>query len=116
MRTQPTAPQRPTSFHGMPMHCPQPVAIVLAGACTPSMVDALMVVAPRLKTGIHAARLCVHQGAGRQGVFHERLDRLLLHLGQPMEHDLPPTLHPPQNGWACFLPRASSPLPFASTS
>src|SRR5215510_13888324 len=33
-----------------------------------------------------------------------------------MDHDLPPTLHHPKNGWSFFLHRASSTLPFASAS
>src|SRR5262249_48537412 len=116
MGTQPTAQQRPKPFHGMHMHFTQPVAIFLAGEFAPFMVDGLMVVAPRLKTGIHAVLICVHQGALRNCVFHERLDRLLLHIGQQMDHDLTPTLHHPKNGWSFFLHRTSSTFPFASAS
>ncbi len=52
MGTQPTAQQRPKPFHGIHTDFTKPVAIFIAGAFAPSMVDALMVVAPRLKTGI----------------------------------------------------------------
>src|SRR5262249_42975239 len=63
MRTQPTAHQRPKPFHGIDMHFTKAVAIVIAGVLTPAMVDTLMIIAPRLKTGIHAVLIRVHQGA-----------------------------------------------------
>src|SRR5215471_17041979 len=62
------------------MHFTHAVAIVISGECAPSMVDALMRIAPSLKTGIHAVRICVHEAAGLYGVFDEWLNGLLHHI------------------------------------
>src|SRR5216683_8114811 len=93
MRTSPTTQERPKALHRVDMHFTKAVAIFIAGVLAPAMVDALMPIAPRLKTGINAVRIWVYQGACLHGVFHEGLDRLLLHIGQQMDHDLPPTLN-----------------------
>src|SRR6267378_1013808 len=85
------------------MHFTKAVAIFIAGVLAPAMVDALMPIAPRLKTGINAVLICVYQGACLNGVFHEGLDRLLLHIGQQMDHDLPPTLDYPKDRRFFFL-------------
>ena len=60
MRTQPTAQERPKAFHRVDMHFTQAVAIFIAGVLAPAMVDALMSIAPRLKTGINAVLICVN--------------------------------------------------------
>jgi hypothetical protein len=51
------------------MHFTKPVAIVISGEFAPSMVDALMRIAPSLKTGINAVLICVHEAARLYGVF-----------------------------------------------
>src|SRR5919197_5010130 len=76
MRTQPTAQQRPKPFHRVHMHFTKPVAIVIAGEFAPSMVDALMRIAPSLQTGINAVRICVHEAARRYGVCDAWLNGL----------------------------------------
>src|SRR5882762_10124187 len=97
--------------------CPDAaVANYIAGVLAPAMVDALMPIAPRLKMGIHAGRICVYQGACLNGVFHEGLDRFLLHIGQQMDHDLPPTLEHPKDRRFFFLHRAAAGCAFAATT
>src|SRR5262249_18538132 len=54
MRAQPTAQQRPESFHGIHMHFTHAVAIFIARELASSMVDALMVVSPRPQADINA--------------------------------------------------------------
>src|SRR5215471_5203878 len=116
MGPKPTAQQRPKSFHGIHMHFTKPVAIFIAGKFAPSMVDALMVVAPRLKTGINAVLIRIHQCAWINRVFDQRLDGLLLHVREQIDHDLTATLHHPKDRGSFLLHRASSTFPFASAS
>src|SRR6267378_1316311 len=62
MRAQPTAQERPKAFHRGDMHVAKAVALFIAGVLTPAMVDALMIIAPCLKTRIHTVLVRVHQG------------------------------------------------------
>src|SRR4030095_1953458 len=96
----------------MHMHFTKPVAIFIAGEFTPSMVDALMVVAPSTQASINAVLIRVHQCTCINGVFDERLDRLLLHIGQQIDHDLTPTLHHAKDGWSFLLQGTSSTFTF----
>src|SRR5215813_6203063 len=116
MRTQPTAQQRPEALHRIHMHFTQPVAIVIAGEFTPPMVDALMVVAPRTQARINAVFIRVHPCPCINGGFDERLDRLLLHIGQQIDHDLTPTLHHAKDGWSFLLQGTSSTFTFEPAS
>ena len=63
MRTQPTAQQRPKPFHRIDMYFTKAVAIFIAGVLAPAVVDALMLIAPRLQTGINAVLVGINQGA-----------------------------------------------------
>ena len=38
-----------------------------------------------------------------EGVFDEGLNGLLLGIGEQSDHDLPPALHHPKDGWSFFL-------------
>jgi len=80
------------------------------------MVDMLMTVAPGWQTGIHAVRISLHQCAWINGVFDQRLDGLLLHVREQMDHDLTATLYHPKDWWSFFLHRASPTFPFESAS
>ena len=62
MRAQPTAQQRPKPFHRIHMHFTQAVAIVISSELAPSMVDTLMIVSPRLQTGINAVFIYINKG------------------------------------------------------
>src|SRR6266568_7279397 len=116
MRTKPTAQQRPKPFHGMHMHCTKPVTIFIAGELAPSMVDALMVVSPSTQAGINAVLIRVNQCPWINGVFDKRLDRLLLHIGQQIDHHLTPTLDHPKDRRCFLLQRATARFAFASAS
>src|SRR6266699_5625422 len=118
MRTQPTAQQGPEAFHGIHMHFTNAVAIVIAGELASPMVDALMVVSPRTQAGIDTVLICVHPCPWINGVFDERLDGLLLHIGQQLDHHLTATLDHPKDGWSFFLQGTASTFAFepAATS
>src|SRR5215468_3669579 len=103
MRMKPTAQQGPEAFHCIHMHFTQAVAIVIAGELASPMVDALMVVSPRTQAGINTVLICVHPCPWINGVFDERLDGLLLHIGQQIDHHLIATLGHPKDGWSCLL-------------
>jgi len=62
-----------------------------------------MVVSPRTQAGIHAVLICVNPCPWINGVFDERLDGFLLHIGQQIDHDLTATLHHPKDGWSFLL-------------
>src|SRR6266568_3701200 len=116
MRTQPTAQERPEPFHRIHMHFTQAVAIFIAGKLTPSMVDMLMTVAPGLQTGINAVLIRINQCAWINSVFDQRLDGLLLHVREQIDHDLTATLHHPKDLGSFLRHRASATFTFASAS
>src|ERR671931_999506 len=116
MRTQPAAQQRPEPFHRIHMDFTQAVAIFIACELTPSMVDMLMTVAPGLQTGINAVLISINKCAWINSVFDQRLDGLLLHVCEQIDHDLTATLDHPKDRWSFLLHRASSTFPFTSAS
>src|SRR5919109_5629611 len=77
----------------MHMDFAKAITIVIAGELSPSMIHTLMAVSPALQTGINAILVGINQCAWNDGVFDEGLDRLLLHIGQQMDHHLPTALH-----------------------
>ena len=87
------------------------VAIVISCELTPSMVDMLMTVAPGLQTGINAVLISLNKCAWINRVFDQRLDGLLLHVREQIDHDLTATLHHPKD-WGSFL-RQCAPTRFA---
>jgi hypothetical protein len=100
------------------MDLPDAVAIFIARALASSVVDALMRIAPHCKTSIDALLVRINQGAWLHGVFHEGLDRLLLHIGQQRDHHVPPTFTHPKD-WRSFLRQGASTsfaFPSASTT
>src|SRR6266567_5311204 len=116
MRPQPTAQERPEPFHRIHMDFTQAVAIVISCELTPSMVDMLMTVAPRLQTGINAVFISINQCAWINSVFDQRLDGLLLHVREQIDHDLTATLNHPTDRGSFLLHRASATFTFASAS
>jgi hypothetical protein len=118
MRAQPTAQQGPKALHGIHMHFTQAVAIFIAREFASSVVDMLMIVTPRLQTGINAILVRIYTGAWHDGVFDEGFNGLLLHIGQQIEHDLTTALHHPKDRRS-FLRQGATPrfaLESASTS
>src|SRR5262249_35774605 len=98
MRAQPTPQERPEAFHGIHMDFTKTVAIFVSSAFASSVVDPLMVVAPGLPTGINALLVRLHTCPWNDRVFHEWFDRLLLDIGQHIDHHLTTALHHPKDG------------------
>src|SRR5881275_3010736 len=103
MRPQPAPQERPEAFHAIHMHFTQAVAIVISGILSSSMVHALMVVSPGMQASINAVLVRVNKCPWNNGVFDEGLNRLLLHIGQQIDHDLTATLHHPKDRWPLFF-------------
>src|SRR5215468_5531782 len=116
MRTKPAAQQRPEPFHRIHMDFTQAVANVISGELTPSMVNMLMTVAPGLQTGINAVLISINKCAWINSVFDQRLDGLLLHVREQIDHDLTTTLDHPKDRGSFLLHCASSTFIFASAS
>src|SRR4029453_1022143 len=116
MGTKPAPQERPEPFHGIHMDFTKAIAIFIARKLASSVVDLLMVVAPSLQTGIDAVLVCINQCAWMKGAFDERLDRLLLHIGEQMDHHLPPALEHPKDGRFFLLQRATATFAFPSAA
>jgi hypothetical protein len=116
MRAQPTPQQRPKPFHRIDMDFTKTVAIFVSSEFTSSVVDTLMVVAPGLQTGINAILVRIHTCPWNDSVFHERFDRLLLYIGQQIDHHLTTALHHPKDGRPFLRQGASASVAFEPTS
>src|ERR671930_65633 len=116
MRTKPTAQERPEPFHRIHMDFTQTIAIVISCELTPSMIDMLMTVAPGLQTGINAVFISINKCAWINSVFDQRLDGLLLHVREQIDHDLTATLNHPKDRGSFLLHRASSTFTVATAS
>src|SRR5215475_2051136 len=92
------------------------IAIFISSELASSVVHTLMTVAPGLQTSINVVLICINTCAWINGVFDQRLDGLLLHVREQMDHDLTATLHHPKDWWSFFLHRASPTLTFESAS
>jgi uncharacterized protein YciU (UPF0263 family) len=87
------------------------VSIIIAGILAFAVTDRLMAVAPDWQLGINSVFVGHHLCARRKGLGEDRLDRLLLDIGQQLEHDLAATLDHPEDGRLLFRKRAASARP-----
>src|SRR6266480_5550323 len=88
MGAQPTAQQRPEPFHCVHMDFTQAIAIFISSELASSVVHTLMTVSPGLQTSINVVLICINKCAWINGVFDQRLDGLLLHVREQIDHDL----------------------------
>src|SRR5262249_22884820 len=116
MRTQPAPQERPEPLHGIYMHFTQAVAIFISGKLALAMVDTLMTVAPGLQAGINAVLIRINKCPRYDSIFDERLDRLLLHIGQEIDHHLTTTLHHAKDGRSFLLQCTPTRFAFEATS
>jgi hypothetical protein len=115
-RMQPPAPQRPPPCPARDRPVTNAVALCIAGVLAPALGDTRLRRAPRLQTGIHAARLRVHHGAGRSRGFEAWLAGLVRPRGPQLPHPWPPTRTPATDGGLCLRQRATASLAGASAS
>src|SRR5215510_4991608 len=116
MRAEPTPQQGPEPFHGIHMDFTKAVAIFIAGALAPAMVDTPMVVSPAIQASINAILVCIHTCTWNDGVFDKGFDGLLLDISQQIDHHLPTALHHPKDRWPFLLQGASTTFPLESAS
>jgi hypothetical protein len=90
------------------MHFTKTVTIFVLSEFASSVVDTLVAIAPRLPTGITAVSIRVNKCACNDGGFDEGLDRLLLYIGQQIEHYLPTTLHHAKDRGSFLLQSATT--------
>ena len=69
-----------------------------------------------LQTGINAVLIRINQGSRDDGVLDERLDRLLLHIGQQLDDHLPAPLDHAKDGGSFFLQGAPATFAFESAA
>src|SRR2546422_3362029 len=98
------------------MHFTKTVAIFISRIFAPAMIDALMRIAPSLETSINTVFIRVNQGSWINGVFDERFDGLLLHIGQQVDDHLSTTLNHAKDRRFFLLPRPSARFSGASAS
>src|SRR2546422_4783306 len=98
------------------MHFTKTVAIFISRIFAPAMIDALMRIAPSLETSINTVFIRVNQGSWINGVFDERFDGLLLHIGQQVDDHLSTTLNHAKDRRFFLLPRPSARFAGASAA
>src|SRR5262245_11270226 len=96
-----------------PASCPR--SHRLQGDFSP-MITLILLQRAFCATAINAVLIRIHQGTGNDGVFDERLDGLLLHIGHQLDHDLTTALYHPKNGWPLFLQGPSARFAFEPPS
>src|SRR5919108_6049702 len=92
------------------------IAIFISCELTPTMVDMLMIVSPGLQTGINTVFIGVHTCPWNKSIFDQRLDRLVLHIGQEIDDHLPPALHHPKDRGPFLLQGATASFALQSAS
>src|SRR5215208_513961 len=90
------------------VHLAEAIAVFVARVLAASVADSLVPVAPGLQPGIDVVLVGVDEGALRDGGPDDRLDRLLLNIGQHLQHHLPTALDQPQDRWLVLLQRAAA--------
>src|SRR5688572_33389844 len=108
MRPQPGAQQRPEAFQRVDVHLAQAVAVLITSVFTASMTDRLVAVTPLLQPSIDVVLVGVDEGACSDRGLDDRLDGLLLDIGQHLQHDLATALDQPQDWRLLFRQRAAT--------
>src|SRR3954468_9552748 len=106
VRAEPGAQQGPEPLDGVDVHLAEAVAILVAGILTPGMADRLVLIAPVLQAGVDAILVGVDEGALSDGARDDRLDRPLLHVGQPAQDHLTTALDQAENRGLVLFQRA----------
>src|SRR6266704_6906512 len=97
MGAQPAPQERPKPFDGIDMDFTQAVAIFISGVLSSSMIHMLMVVSPDTEACINAIFIRIHTCTWSNGLFDERFDGLLLHIGKHVDDHLTISLNHPND-------------------
>jgi transposase len=90
-------------IHGIHMDFTKAVPIFISGVLSLSMMHMLMVVSPDTQACINAVFIRIHTCTWSNGLFDERFDGLLLHIGKHVDDHLTTSLHHPKDGWPLFV-------------
>src|ERR1700740_1698531 len=88
MGPQPRAQQRPEPFHGVDVDFVETVAVFVAGIFAPAVADGPVLVAPDRQAVVDVILVCIELRTFRYDRLDDRLDRLLLDIGQHAQDDL----------------------------
>ena len=75
-----------------------------------------MLVSPFLQAGINTVLVRINQCTWINGVFDQWLDRLLLHIVQHINDNLPTTVNYSKDWWSFLLHRTSSTFAFETST
>src|SRR3954463_13442684 len=90
------------------MDLAETVAILIARVLPATVADCLVPIAPGRQTGIDVVLVGVDTGTLGHGGLDDRLNRLLLHVGQHAQHHLPATLDQAEDRRLVLRQRAAS--------
>src|SRR4051794_18618152 len=106
VRAEPGAQQGPETLDGVDVHLAEAVPVLVAGILAPGMADRLVLVAPVLQAGVDAILVGVDEGALSNSARDDRLDRPLLHVGQPAQDHLTTALDQAEDRGLVLFQRA----------
>src|SRR3954462_2509508 len=105
---QPGAEQGPRPLYRVDVDLAETVAILIARVLPTSVADRLVLIAPGRQTGVDVVLIGVDTGTLGHGGLDDRLDRLLLHVGQHAQHHLTAALHQAQDRRLVLRQRAAA--------
>src|SRR5215217_2540227 len=108
MRAEPGAQQRPEAFHGVDVDLAEAVAVLVARILPAAVADGFAPVTPGCQAGVGAILVGVDVGALGDHRPDDRLDRLLPHVGEHAQDDLPAALDQAEDRWPVLLQRAAA--------
>ncbi len=92
VRAESGAQQGPRPFHGLDVDLAEAVAILVARVLAQSVANRRAPIAPGRQAGVDVVLVGVDVGTFGDGGLDDRLDHLLLHIGQHAHDDLPTAL------------------------
>ena len=108
VRPQPGAQQRPDPLHGVDVHLAEAVAVLVARVLATPVTNGLVPVAPALQAGLDVVLVGVDEGVPGDRGPDDRLDRLLLDIGQHLQRHLPAALDQAEDRRLVLRQRAAS--------
>ena len=112
MRPEPGTQQRPEFFHGIDMNFMESVAVFIARIFATPMAHRPLLIPPLVKPRIDVVFVRINLCSWRNGGPDQRLDGLLLDIGQHLDDHFAATLNHAEYGRLFLFQRAASTRPF----